>query len=94
MLCPGSVNTQIVHADRNRPAGDHPDSAVHDQFKARAGQRLAEAGMDPADVAAMVVDGIKTNRFWIITHDPWYGVLADRVAAMADGGRLHQAFGG
>jgi NAD(P)-dependent dehydrogenase (short-subunit alcohol dehydrogenase family) len=94
VLCPGSVNTRIVFADRNRPAGDHVDTEVHEQFKARAGQQLATVGLDPADVAAMVVDGIRTNRFWILTHDPWYGVLADRVAAMADDGRLHHGFGG
>jgi len=31
-------------------------------------QSLVEGGIDPADVAGMVVDGIRTGRFWIVTH--------------------------
>jgi NAD(P)-dependent dehydrogenase (short-subunit alcohol dehydrogenase family) len=94
VLCPGSVNTRIVHADRNRPPGEHHGSVVEDQFKSRAGSMLANQGKDPAEVAAMVVDGIRTNRFWILTHPNWYGVLEARVAAMAADGHLEQGAGG
>ena len=67
--------------------------ARHTSFKERVGPQLAQAGLAPSDVAAMVVDAIRTNRFWIVTHPAWIGVLADRVAAMPDG-RLVQRSGG
>ena len=67
--------------------------AVADAFRSRAGATLANDGLDPAEVAQMVLDGIVQNRFWIITHPAWHGIMADRVAAMGDG-VLHHGFGG
>jgi NAD(P)-dependent dehydrogenase (short-subunit alcohol dehydrogenase family) len=93
VLCPGSVNTRIADADRNRPGGPIEGSDRHRQFKERAGAALASQGLDPADVASMVVDAIRTNRFWIVTHPEWVGVLEQRVAAMATG-ELVQGWGG
>jgi NAD(P)-dependent dehydrogenase (short-subunit alcohol dehydrogenase family) len=97
VLCPGAVNTQIVFSDRNRPAGvtaEHRGSATEDAFKANAGTMLASQGKDPAEVAAMVVDAIRTDRFWIVTHDAWFDILRSRVEAMAENGRLAVGFGG
>ena len=94
VLCPGAVNTRIVDAERNRPATIAASSGdVADQFRSRAGQMLASKGLDPAEVAAMVLDGIVTDRFWIITHPSWIDVMTERVAAMRDG-YLHHGFGG
>ncbi|MDP9463330.1 MAG: SDR family NAD(P)-dependent oxidoreductase [Actinomycetota bacterium] len=94
VLCPGAVNTRIVDAERNRPAAVAASiGAVADQFRSRAGALLASEGLDPAEVASMVLDGVVNDRFWIITHPRWADVLADRVTAMSDG-RLHHGFGG
>jgi NAD(P)-dependent dehydrogenase (short-subunit alcohol dehydrogenase family) len=48
----------------------------------------AETGKDPADVAALVVDAIRENRFWILTHPEWGDVLRRRVDAIATTGML------
>ncbi len=94
VLCPGAVNTKIVDSERNRPADVAASlGAVADQFRSRAGTMLATRGLDPAEVAAMVLDGIVNDRFWILTHAAWADVLADRVTAMSSG-RLHHGFGG
>ena len=66
---------------------------VAEQFKARSGDLLRSKGLDPADVAAMVVDAVRTNRFWIVTHPEWIDVLAARVEGMRTGD-LRQGFGG
>ena len=77
VLCPGRVATNIMDADRNRPArladaappkaGDASgDAGARDAAKAR----LA-AGMPPDRVAACVVDAIRTNRFWVLSHPEW-----------------------
>ena len=86
VLCPGAVNTRIVQAERNLPTGvAAATGAVADRFRNGAGATLASQGLDPADVAGMVLDGILADRFWIITHSEWLDNMADRAAGMRDG---------
>ena len=94
VLCPGAINTRIVDAERNRPA-DVPASAgaAADGFRDRSGELLRTRGLDPSDVAALVLDAVRTDRFWIITHPRWIDVLAERVEGMRTG-ELRQSFGG
>ena len=40
-----------------------------------------EATMDAAEVAGHVVDAIRANRFWILTHDAYRDVIQERAAA-------------
>ena len=92
VLCPGPVNTRIVDAERNLPAGVQASTgSVADRFRAGAGALLADQGLDPADVAAMVLDGIRNDRFWILTHPEWADRMAERVAQMRDGRLDHGA---
>lgn len=92
-LCPGWVRTRIHEADRNRPqgvdafaAGEGADGTAEGlaAMRAMVEQWIAE-GLDPADVAAMVVDAIRTNRFYVLTHPEWQGMVRDRVERMLDG---------
>lgn len=95
VLCPGAINTRIVESERNRPdaLADHVDTEADAGFKARSSAILAK-GMDPAEVADMVVDGIRTRRFWILTHEPWKQIMIDRAEALARDGSLVTRFGG
>jgi NAD(P)-dependent dehydrogenase (short-subunit alcohol dehydrogenase family) len=94
VLCPGAINTGIAHAERNRP-GDVPPSTgkAADRFFSGSAELLRTQGMDPADVGAMVVDAVRTNRFWVLTHPGWFDVLDARLAGMR-AGELRQGFGG
>lgn len=94
VLCPGAVDTRIVDAERNRPS-DVPGSAgvTAERFKASSTAMLGTKGIAPSEVTAMVVDAVRTDRFWVLTHPGWYDVLAQRVAAMPSGG-LVGGFGG
>ena len=86
VLCPGPVNTRIVDAERNLPTTVAASTgAVAEAFKSRAGASLATHGLDPAAVADMVHDAIVGDRFWILTHPEWPGIMADRAAAMREG---------
>lgn len=95
VLCPGAVNTRIVESERNRPddLADHHLTEVDRHFKERSAALLAK-GMDPAQVAELVHDGIATNRFWIVTHEPWKQLMVDRATALATDGSLFSGFGG
>jgi NAD(P)-dependent dehydrogenase (short-subunit alcohol dehydrogenase family) len=95
VLCPGAVQTRICDSDRNRQAtglaaGDA--SATDQTFKDMAGP-IVEAGIAPADVAGMIVDAIRNNDFWILTHPEWKTVMQERVAGLAKN-QLVTGFGG
>jgi NAD(P)-dependent dehydrogenase (short-subunit alcohol dehydrogenase family) len=70
VLCPGPVRTRIMESDRNRPAelGPAPVPDARTRAALEAVGSLVEAGMSPSDVAALVVEAVKTNRFYVLTH--------------------------
>lgn len=72
VLCPGFVRTQIAGSARNRPERYGPAVAP---APGSAGARLAaahaenaEAGLDPADVAARVLAAIRAGELYVFTH--------------------------
>lgn len=86
LLCPGAVNTRIADAERNRPPGVPPSAGeLVERFMEVSARELREEGLPPDDVAALVLDAVLTNRFWVLTHPAWSGVMKARAVAMADG---------
>ncbi|SDH88287.1 SDR family NAD(P)-dependent oxidoreductase [Nonomuraea jiangxiensis] len=74
-LCPGAVRTRIADSARTRPPGlastPTPDER---EIHASVG-RAAARGIEPSEVAGMVVEAIREERFLLLT-DPTY---ADRL---------------
>lgn len=70
VLCPGPVKTRMAESERNRPSG--VQSALSDPIRRAAVDRLADktavSGLDPHYVAEMVVDAIRSDRFFILPH--------------------------
>ena len=96
VLVPGAVNTRIVESDRSMPPSvreAHKPSEMEVIFRDHAGPLLRDHGLDPDDVASMVLDAIYTNRFWIVTHPGWFDVAEQRATAMR-AGHLAGGFGG
>lgn len=83
VLCPGVVNTQLFAGERNRPAemrdplpdGPRPSDPIRHAWFARA----AEANT-PAEVAEMLVQAIREERFYAYTDHEW----DDRMRAFCD----------
>jgi NAD(P)-dependent dehydrogenase (short-subunit alcohol dehydrogenase family) len=71
VLCPGAVRTNFGTSSRNRPAWAGPAAATDEAEQASAERfdQLSLLGASPADVAGMVVDGIRSRRFYILTSD-------------------------
>lgn len=69
VLCPGPVDTDIANSMRNRPAelSDHETSELEERFWTNLSTELA-SGMDPAEVGDLVLDAVRNERFWILTH--------------------------
>jgi NAD(P)-dependent dehydrogenase (short-subunit alcohol dehydrogenase family) len=81
VLCPGLVRTDIVNAERHRPAG-LKDEPVEMTPEMRAGlnffKAAIEASMPPLQVADAVFEAIKNERFYIVTHPDWMEVVRMR----------------
>jgi NAD(P)-dependent dehydrogenase (short-subunit alcohol dehydrogenase family) len=70
VLCPAYVRTGIAESERNRPVwAPAPDATdpLNTRIRERSRQLVAD-GIDATVVADRVLDAIRTNRFYIITH--------------------------
>jgi hypothetical protein len=66
VLCPGLVKSSIYESEQTRPPslqGSKMDAA----FLARL-EQVHKAGMEPEEVGAKVLQGIRRNDFYIFTH--------------------------
>ncbi|MBV8856356.1 MAG: SDR family NAD(P)-dependent oxidoreductase [Acidobacteria bacterium] len=75
VLCPGGVNTRILDSERNRPAEMQNEVVTIGPAHPAVAQaatmlrQLVEEGMPPAQVAEMVFEAIRDERFYILTHE-------------------------
>lgn len=88
VLCPGWVRTRIHEADRNRPSD--PAAAMDEAIVVDAGEQAAldgmqdvvasliEGGLDPAAVAAQVLEAVREARPWVLTHPEWMEMVSAR----------------
>lgn len=72
VLCPGPIATEIVRSSRRHHERDPLEAAG--TFMDRLEGHLDE-GMDPAEVGDLVLDAVRNERFWILTH-PSYALAA------------------
>jgi len=86
VLCPGWVRTRIADSARNRP-DDDGDDAVENPARLLL-QSVIERGMPPEELAAIVLDAIRAERFWILPHDDaepfWREFVNGRAQALVD----------
>lgn len=80
VLCPGWVRTNLME---NEPTSVSTPVANLINDVVRGG--VESQGIPPEDVAGMVVDAIRENRFWILTHPDWRQVPVERMQRAADG---------
>ena len=67
VLCPGGVATRIVEAGRNRPDEHGGPEEIPDQ--AAGIQQGIASGMPPEDVAQRVINAVRNNELFIVTHE-------------------------
>ena len=54
-------------------------------------QAALDEGMDPDEVGEIVLDGIRTDRFWLFTHGWTTKLLARQLDALTTDGSLSKA---
>jgi NAD(P)-dependent dehydrogenase (short-subunit alcohol dehydrogenase family) len=74
-LCPGIIATRIFQGSRNRPPELRNDkepsgSAQGDEHRRMMHERLQQ-GMQPAEVADILVRAIREGRFYVLTDHEW-----------------------
>jgi NAD(P)-dependent dehydrogenase (short-subunit alcohol dehydrogenase family) len=71
VLCPGWVKTRIAEAERHREADQRTDFTKIDKVSVMTGMSIMKAvqnGIEPQQVAGDVINAVKTNKFYILTH--------------------------
>ncbi|HTX85989.1 MAG TPA: SDR family NAD(P)-dependent oxidoreductase [Streptosporangiaceae bacterium] len=87
VLCPGWVNTNVLDADRNWPAGlgEAPPRAFTTEVTLPHLRRVIDEGMAPAAVADLVADAVAAGRFWVFTSQEFVDIAARRWESVAAG---------
>jgi NAD(P)-dependent dehydrogenase (short-subunit alcohol dehydrogenase family) len=85
MLCPGLVATNIGLADRNRPDAMRVEMSADAAFVTQVLTDETAKGLPPSAVAAMVLDAIRTERFFLPTNASHAPQLRERVDALLQG---------
>ena len=71
VLCPAFVKTNLMTGQKWQDRLGPEPPATTDPFGQMIETMLTtgvETGVDPADVAAQVIDAVRADRFWILTH--------------------------
>lgn len=89
VLCPGFVATSINESDRNRPehltsAATEPETDQQHVMREMARQQVA-AGIKPSEVAEAVLEAIRADRFYIVTHPRYTKLIRLRLENIIDG---------
>lgn len=89
VLCPGFVNTRIIESERNRPerfAHARADEVTPQrQALMEAVRNMLASGMQPDEVAHMVFEAVRDERFYILTHPELNDRVRQRVDAILAG---------
>lgn len=82
VLCPGWVDTRIIDANRNRPEDlqNAVEPPIDPQRAATAEliRNLLKAGQSPAEIAGKVLEAIREERLYILTHPEMNGIISTR----------------
>ena len=87
VFCPGLVKTNIMSTERNRPAdmlnpGGPRGHAPPPGIEGAPVIDLMAAAMDPIEVAELVLEGIRRNDLFILTHQEFQKATNERNEAL------------
>jgi NAD(P)-dependent dehydrogenase (short-subunit alcohol dehydrogenase family) len=85
-LCPGWVKTGIMESERNWPSelGEQPVRDAGAEVSANYVRRAIDEGMQPGAVADLVLDAVRSSRFWVFPHAEWLEIAMARFHSIAE----------
>jgi NAD(P)-dependent dehydrogenase (short-subunit alcohol dehydrogenase family) len=86
VLCPGFVRTYIAESERNRPgwAPVSEDDPLAEASRVMVRQMVDE-GIEPSQVADRVIDAVRTDTFYVLTHDVSRSMVEARMHDILEG---------
>jgi len=89
VLCPGVVQTRLMDSERNRPDRYPVQTPFNVDVTARQRWELlreqVETGTPPSDVASVVVEAIRSARFYVLTHPEFLRGFRQRLDDIENG---------
>jgi len=82
LLCPGVVRTNIIHAERNRPAALRTGAEAPPIEAAKVAAGHYPKALTPEAVAEQVFEAIAEDRFYVLTSPAYDGAIRDRAEAL------------
>ncbi len=85
VLCPGWINTQILQSSqRNQPEAvrhhlPQDRTSPEAEIRRKMVESMLASGLDPRSVGELVLDAIRAERFWILTHPQWKSMIRHRM---------------
>ncbi|OMH37104.1 SDR family NAD(P)-dependent oxidoreductase [Tersicoccus sp. Bi-70] len=85
-LLPGGVKTRMTDSERNRPAGvELSEDPVRAEVVAGIRSATDRDGLEPLDVADLVLDAVRERRFYVLTHrEAALDAVSQRLAWMTE----------
>jgi NAD(P)-dependent dehydrogenase (short-subunit alcohol dehydrogenase family) len=86
VLCPAYVPTGIADSERNRPTGVEPTPKTRETLarEAMLKKAVASGRLSAEDVARAVVQAVKEERFYVLTHPRIKGAIRARMEDILD----------
>lgn len=84
VVCPSLVATGIATSGRNRPAALASEASVSAAFVEEALAQATATGLDPAAVATMIVDAVRSGTFLVPTKPSYAEQLRGRFEALLE----------
>ena len=85
VLCPGWINTQILQSSqRNQPEAvrhhlPQDRTSPEAEIRRKLVESMLASGLDPRRVGDLVLDAIRAEKFWILTHPQWKSMIRHRL---------------
>ena len=84
VLCPGPIKSNIHQLNQNRPERFGAGEAFVEAADRLAQRQVSDLWMEPEEVGDMVVDAIRNDRLYIITHGEWREAAENRFKAILE----------
>jgi len=81
VLCPAWAKTRLAESTRNKPEGLVTDPSASFGFYS-ALKQVVEQGTPPEEIVDAMVQAIRGNQFWILTHPQFDAGISERFESM------------
>jgi NAD(P)-dependent dehydrogenase (short-subunit alcohol dehydrogenase family) len=82
VLCPGPVKTNIHQAATNRPERFRKASGFSESEERLSRRQVSDLWMEPIEAGEMVLNAVRNDALYVITHGEWADSVRGRAEAM------------